>query len=262
MLLFEAARKSRPSVWNEGELYFCAFDGKIYRLAPFVSSGLASLPLFRSVYLATTHACSCPGRGSAQPGQLWYVQTVNAQAARKVAWDYEAYCGFPDDGKRYEIIEGELHVSPAPSTLHQLISQRIETELVLQIQRQGLGYVFHAPVDVMLSSNSFVQPDIVVLKRESRSKITRRAIEGAPELIIEILSPFNRRTDVLTKAALYAQFGVTEYWLIDPDIDEAKVYLLRDSGYALDQEHHRAGTLISRTFEVQLDIVNLFAPLE
>ncbi len=122
------------------------------------------------------------------------VYFISPQAARNIAWDYEAYRGLPDNGKRYEVVQGDLLVSPTPSTLHQLISQRIQTELVLQIQRQGGGYVFDAPVDVILSPTSVVQPDIVVLKQESRSKITPRAMGGPRPYRRSSLLPIDERT--------------------------------------------------------------------
>jgi len=130
---------------------------------------------------------------------------------------YEDYCALPDDGRRYEILEGVLSVTPSPSTLHQRVSRRLELIIALHVEEHHLGEIFDAPVDVVLSPHNVVQPDLVFIRRERSHLITDKNIAGPPDLVVEILSPTSAETDRRTKAHLYARYGVDHYWLVDPE---------------------------------------------
>ena len=132
------------------------------------------------------------------------------------SWTYEDLLSLPDDGKRYEIIEGELYEMPAPSLIHAKIVMNL-IELLLPIVGRLHGELFTAPVDVFFRGADPVQPDILVLLSGWRGRRARRGPEGAPDLVVEVLSPSNRVHDVLTKRALYARAGVREYWFVDPE---------------------------------------------
>jgi Uma2 family endonuclease len=123
----------------------------------------------------------------------------------------------PDDGWRYELILGELIVSPSPNTQHQRILRRLFRLLDDAVARDGFGEVFIAPYDVRLSTHNVVEPDLLVVGSEQQALITERRLEGAPVLVVEIMSPSSRRLDRITKAALYEQAGVLEYWIVDPE---------------------------------------------
>lgn len=148
----------------------------------------------------------------------------------KIRLTYDDYAVLPDDGKRYEIIEGELHMTPAPTTRHQRISIRIERVLLDCLVDNGQGEVLDAPIDVLLDPENVVQPDIVFIRRENADMIGEKNIQGSPDLIIEILSPSTRRKDVLVKSALYARFRVPFYWIVDPDLDRIERFALDDQG--------------------------------
>lgn len=150
----------------------------------------------------------------------------------RIRLTYDDYALLPDDGKRYEIIDGDLFVTPAPLTRHQKISRQLQFILMSALEKKGLGEVYDAPVDVVLDAENIVQPDLVFVRSERRRIITEKFIEGPPDLMIEILSPSTRRRDVLTKSALYARFGVPSYWIVDPDLDRIEFYILREGGYA------------------------------
>src|SRR5918993_721166 len=130
-------------------------------------------------------------------------------------WTYEDLVSLPDDGRRYEIIEGELYEMPAPSWDHAVTIMNLILLLAPVVQALG-GRVLTAPLDVFFEGADPVQPDIVVLLPESAAIGAGRGVEGAPDLLIEVLSPTNRGHDLLTKRALYARAGVREYWIVDP----------------------------------------------
>lgn len=129
--------------------------------------------------------------------------------------DYSDYAAIPDDGKRYEIIEGSLHVTPAPNIAHQHASKRLLRQIEDYFEGRGIGEVFHAPTDVILTPHDVVQPDLIVVGNEDQ--VSRRGIEGAPLLAVEILSPSTREHDLVRKAARYAELCVAHFWLVDPD---------------------------------------------
>ena len=134
----------------------------------------------------------------------------------RIRLTYDDYVGLPNDGKRYEILDGELFVTLAPSTRHQQVSIQLGVILFRHVRGARLGRVLQAPVDVIFDGSTVAQPDIVFVAASRDAIVTERAIEGAPDLVIEILSPSTLRQDRTTKAALYARFGVAHYWIVDP----------------------------------------------
>lgn len=151
----------------------------------------------------------------------------------KIILTYEDYVGLPNDGKRYEILEGELAVTPAPNTKHQTASVNLTATLRDHIRERDLGRLFHAPVDLILEPTSILQPDLLFVSKARQSIITDRAIEGAPDLVVEILSPSTSRNDRVTKAQIYARHNVPAYWIVDPEQETLDIYLLDGSSYQL-----------------------------
>ncbi|MCA9458433.1 MAG: Uma2 family endonuclease [Nitrospira sp.] len=149
---------------------------------------------------------------------------------------YEDYVCFPDDGKRHELIDGEHYVTPAPLTKHQRISMNLAAALHHHCQQAKAGQVFSAPTDVIFTETDVVQPDLLYIVKEQEHIITRENIQGAPDLIVEILSNSTRRRDERLKRNLYEQHGVKEYWIIDPELDSVKLYRLQDGRYSAPQE--------------------------
>lgn len=144
---------------------------------------------------------------------------------------YEDLIQIPEDGKRYEIIGGELVVSAAPMKKHQKLSKRL-ADILYEREKAGVGEMYYAPVDVRLATNGIVQPDLLFIK-QARLGIYHASglVEGVPDLVVEILSPSTRGVDLVRKAALYAREGVPEYWVADPDAAALTVYTLRDGQY-------------------------------
>jgi Uma2 family endonuclease len=131
-------------------------------------------------------------------------------------WTYSHYAALPDDGKRYEIIDGVLYLMPpSPKEWHQDAVAVLTTYLVMHVRFSGRGKVYCAPFDVELAFNTVVQPDILVVLNENLSKITPSHVVGAPDLVVEMLSPGTARHDRVKKYNAYAHAGVREYWIID-----------------------------------------------
>jgi Uma2 family endonuclease len=145
---------------------------------------------------------------------------------------YDDYLQLPDDGKRYEVIGGELIVNPAPRRIHQEVSSNLDWILQRSLRASGAARLYTHPVDVYLSLNDIVQPDLVVI-RTSRLHIYQPegVIKGAPDIVIEIISPSSQRVDRVRKQVLYARSGVPEYWIADPEQRELIVNVLRGEDY-------------------------------
>ena len=144
---------------------------------------------------------------------------------------YEDYCRVPEDGNRYEVIDGVLYMSPAPFFRHQRVSGELYLLLARFVKETGIGLVLYAPFDVVLSEHNVVQPDILYVSKERSSILTEKNAQGTPDLIVEILSEGNRRHDEIIKRDVYERFGVMEYWIVDPELESLKIYRLHDCAY-------------------------------
>lgn len=173
---------------------------------------------------------------------------------------YHDYLLLPEDSNRYEIIDGDLFMTPSPATRHQRISRRLLVCLDRFVQERRLGEVFDAPIDVLLSDTDVVVPDLVFVSRERTKIVTEKNIKGAPDLLIEILSPSTAGRDRDIKMKRYAKFKVPEYWIVDPDACSVEIFRLGAGGYRLRASGRRTGTLDSPTLPgLELDIRTLFA---
>lgn len=121
-----------------------------------------------------------------------------------------------DDGQRYEVVDGVLHVTPAPVPRHQIVAAALFRVLDGWVHPRRLGLVLFAPSDVVLSDIDVVQPDVFFVARARLEIVGPKAIEAAPDLVVEVLSPSTRKLDRGAKLAAYARFGVAEHWLVDP----------------------------------------------
>ena len=148
----------------------------------------------------------------------------------KIKFTYEDYCNAPED-KRYELHDGDLILVPSPKEPHQKTSLDLAAELRLFTRRTGIGYIYIAPFDVVFSDTDVVQPDVIFVSNDRREIITSDNIQGAPDLVIEVLSPSTAHRDRTFKRALYARHGVREFWFVDTDAHTIEVLLLGASGY-------------------------------
>lgn len=162
-------------------------------------------------------------RGPYNPG-------VSGERAVLTYRDYEA---LPADGRRYELHDGELSVTPAPGTRHQRISSALNSILKPHVVARGLGEVLYAPVDVILADTTIVQPDLVYLDTTRARLFSERGIEGPPTLVVEILSPSTIAIDRSIKLQLYRRFEVPYYWILDPEARTVEAYGLAEGRYTL-----------------------------
>jgi len=138
---------------------------------------------------------------------------------------YDDFVQFPDDGKRHELIDGEHYVTPSPNTKHQDILGNLFGLIWTHLQSHPVGRAFLSPFDVVFSNFDVVEPDLLYISRERLDAVLTKAhVRGAPDLVVEIGSPSTRRRDETIKRHLYERFGVSEYWVIDPEVDAIKVF--------------------------------------
>jgi Uma2 family endonuclease len=156
---------------------------------------------------------------------------------------YQDLQRIPQDCNRYELIEGELFVAAAPNIEHQRKAGRLFVRLVQHVQQHDLGEVFIAPCDVVLDDSTVLEPDIVFVSKARQSIVTRACIEGAPDLVVEVLSDSSRTIDRFVKRDRYAEFGVPEYWLFDPFEPRIEVLRLEGRKYRLIGSFGPADTL-------------------
>src|SRR6266478_7109534 len=138
---------------------------------------------------------------------------LQTKAPQITRYDYE---GMPEGPPYYQVVEGDLIMSPSPATYHQIIAGRIHFLILRFLERKPIGEVFIAPLDVFLTDVNIYQPDVVFVSNRRRPMITEHGIEGAPDLVVEILSPGTARFDKGSKRKIYGRTGVTELWLVDP----------------------------------------------
>ncbi len=140
----------------------------------------------------------------------------------------EDYQNMPETGPRYQLIEGDLYMSPAPNRFHQDISLNLERILDRWLEKHPIGKLYHAPFDVYLDEFNVFQPDILFVSKERLSILSDRGAEGAPDFVIEILSPRNAKIDRFNKRKMYGRHGVTEQWIIEPETKRILVYRFAD----------------------------------
>jgi Uma2 family endonuclease len=154
-----------------------------------------------------------------------------SDVSKSTPWTYEDYLGLPEDGKRYEIIDGELFVSPNPKSPHQHAVTVLSALLYQYLSQHAIGISFAPSPDVVLTRSTVVQPDLAFLSNARRSLLRDGSIHGAPDLVVEVASPSTRRHDRTVKRRLYARMGVTEYWIVDPRTREIEIFVLEDGKF-------------------------------
>jgi Uma2 family endonuclease len=149
---------------------------------------------------------------------------MTATHPRPARWTYEEFARLPEDGNRYEIIAGELYVTPAPRPRHQLVLVPLIVQLNAFVAKHGLGRIYPGPIDVLFAEGDYLEPDLVFVRQDRFGIVSDRGLEGAPNLVVEILSPSTARRDRTLKRDRYAFFGVSEYWVIDPEGRTVEVF--------------------------------------
>lgn len=146
-------------------------------------------------------------------------------------FDYDDYVRLPDDGIRYEVLDGALVMSPSPNLLHQRASARLFHALYSFVEEHGLGLVLSAPFDVLLGDHDILVPDLVFVAEGRMEILEKRGATGAPDLVVEILSPSTRGRDLTEKRAIYERYRVPAYWVVDPEAETIAVLRLTEGRY-------------------------------
>jgi Uma2 family endonuclease len=152
-------------------------------------------------------------------------------ASRPIKLTYEDYVTLPDDGRRYEILDGELAVSPAPTSRHQLACENLGHALSIWVRARKLGRIWRAPIDLILAPTTVVQPDLLYVSNARRAIVSERGLESAPDLVIEILSDSTAARDRGVKMQIYARYGVPHYWILDTKDRLLETYVRGNATY-------------------------------
>ncbi|MBI4461007.1 MAG: Uma2 family endonuclease [Acidobacteria bacterium] len=172
---------------------------------------------------------------------------------------YDQYCLLPEDGNQYEVFDGELVMTPSPSSRHQKIVQKLLYRLSAYLEAHSLGEVFVAPLDTIFDQYTVLQPDILFVSRERVAEVVKERIEGAPDLVVEVLSPSTFYKDLRRKMAVYSQFGVREYWIVDPEKQTIELYQQGGEGLQLARQFASQETFQSPLFQgFQLPVSSIF----
>jgi Uma2 family endonuclease len=182
---------------------------------------------------------------------------MGAEVIPKIS--FEEFRQFPVDGKRYELVRGEVRVTPAPATRHQFIVQNLAMGLGSHVIKTNLGEVLTAPLDVRLSEDTALQPDLIFVSNARAGIIQEDWIAGAPDLVVEVSSPSTAAYDRARKLPIYAESGVAEYWLIDSQAKTVEVLKLQGKKYFVDASLAGEQFLTSNLFPGwQLPLHDLF----
>ena len=179
-------------------------------------------------------------------------------ATEKKKHTYEDYLKTPDDA-RYELIEGDLLMTPSPVTKHQRILRDLGFELLSFVRAKNLGEIFLVPHDVYFDNENVVQPDILFISRERLNLIGEKNMQGPPDLVIEILSESTAYRDLIQKKKLYARYCVKEYWIVIPEEESVGIYSIKNDVFILHKSFGKNETLESPVMKgLKIDLRTIF----
>lgn len=186
---------------------------------------------------------------------------METKIAKDKKWTYDRMQNELPIESRFEIIDSELYdMSPTPNTEHQRTSRKLEILFIQFVEQNQLGEIFHAPFDVILDKKNVVQPDILFIAKDNLKVITKKCIEGVPDLVVEIISPSSFYRDQVEKKELYERFGVKEYWIIEPANKVIQIFTLQENKYMLHAfvaEEGKVTSTLLNGFEVNIsEIIN------
>ena len=191
-------------------------------------------------------------------GDSAYSATTGTEVITKLT--FEQFRGLPEDGKRYELVYGEVHATPAPTTRHQFALQNSLMSLEPHFVKNHLGEVLTAPLDVRLGEDMALQPDLIFASNARAGIIQEDWIDGSPDLAVEILSPSTAAHDRATKLRIFAEAEVPEVWYIDPKARTVEVLKLQGKKYLIEASLAGDDVLVSDLFPGwQLPLRDLFA---
>jgi Uma2 family endonuclease len=182
---------------------------------------------------------------------------INSSIHKKQIWTYSDYYKLDDD-KRYEVIEGELWMSPSPLYIHQKIQSKLGFILQNYVNEKSIGEILFSPLDVVLSKTNVLQPDIIYISNDNRKIIQRRGLFGAPDMVVEIISPSTTRRDLQVKKTIYEKFNINEFWVAYPDEKILENYIIKNMRYELFSSVITTGIIKSQALNDELEIGNIW----
>lgn len=190
---------------------------------------------------------------------LMEIAAPQIAATTEKMYTYEDYRKLPE-GAPYQLIGGRMIMTPAPSTYHQIISMKLEVKLAVFVMEKDLGLVLDAPIDVYLEETETYQPDIIFIARDRLAIIEPDKINGAPDLVVEILSPGTAYYDLRKKFKIYEKNCVKEYWIVDPEEKSIEIYLLQEGKFTPGPRAEKQGHVHSTVVEgFTVAVENIFA---
>jgi|SRR5688572_31316492 len=168
---------------------------------------------------------------------------------------YKDFLEMPDDGKQYELIEGELILNPAPIPRHQLVAGNLYHAIRNYFDQHDIGKVMHSPIDVVLADDVLLQPDLIIIRNEHLSIIGPKNIQGPPDVVIEVLSDGTRRKDEIVKRKLYERYGVAEYWVVDPANGTVTIYRRSGTSFARIEAGGTVATPLLPGFALDINVI-------
>jgi len=175
-----------------------------------------------------------------------------------IKFTYEAYSALPETGPRYQLVDGDLLMSPAPLSRHQIVLMRLGTALVIHVEQENAGICIYSPLDLILTDIDVFQPDLVFISNARKKIIVPEGLRGVPDLCVEVLSPSNKRLDLVTKRLLYARYGLPELWIVDPKANTVRVFRLQEDPHravAVYRAQDGLSTTLLPRFSLKLDKV-------
>jgi len=177
----------------------------------------------------------------------------------QVKFTYDDYRQLPDDGKRYEIIDGELYMATSPTPNHQTIVNNFSFALTAYLRAHPIGKIFPAPLEVYFTKTNLAQPDIMFISNERLDIIKPTQIKGAPDLVIEVLSPGTEKRDRTDKLKMYARFGVREYWMAKEKTAIVEIFRLQEGKLVLGARLEKTDVLTSPLFPgLEIPLTEIF----
>jgi Uma2 family endonuclease len=178
---------------------------------------------------------------------------------------YDDFVLFPDDGKRHELIDGEHYVTASPNTKHQRLVGTLHWMIRSHLETHAVGEVFLSPYDIVFTESDVVEPDLIYFSRERAAEvITPLHARGTPELVVEIASKSTRKRDETIKRRLYDRCGVSEYWVVDPELEVVRVYRRTDAllNRPIELSREAGDVLTTRLLQgLQLPLATIFKNL-
>lgn len=189
---------------------------------------------------------------------MYDISTLRSVLPAKDTYTAEDYLKLPQ-GAPYQLIGGKLIMNPSPIPYHQEISRKLSQKIGSFIEENNLGTLYYAPLDVILGEQEAYQPDIIFISNDNANIIGEKNIQGAPDMVIEILSPETAYYDLREKFRVFEERGVKEYWIVDPGLKKIEIYENQDKKFKIYSEAEGEGVVSSKLLDgLSISLIEIF----